>query len=924
MLASLTYLDVHSNKLSGSIPKQIGNLTKLIALDMDTNQLDGTIPEQIGQLTHLTAVILFANQLSGTIPSEIGNLQDLLQFNIYDNNINGTIPPQIGNLKSSTIIFLFSNEISGTIPTQIGLLINLQSLDLSKNKISGNIPTEIGNMINLTALSFFSNQLEGTIPSQIGNLAKLSQLNLSFNLLSGTLPETILDWTVPFLYLDNNLLTGGVHYPRKVQLLSLSNNSFSSFCFDILFDESRPYFPDTIILSHNNITFIICDPENTIQVYFANIIRSLDLSYNNITSFPTNIHSKTLEDLRLINCGLTGPLQEFFNILQRFPFLNYLDISNNSFTGFIPPLQTSLSTLILSNNNITGELPTEYPSQLRTLMLSNNDITGFIPSSLANLGLTTIDLSQTKICADSFPSEWIDKKWLKCNLQIPYPCDIPVPSGCVLSDCGDTVRCFMDQCSNRTHSCDQRACILNSDWSYTCGECPPFYKKSDDYNCSPSDNLIMAIAIPLAAFVIIVFIIIIVILYFRNKKLNLFLPHNWLWEISYLEQSGYQKSTTDPFYYRRTIIDVNNPGRTDSKEYKLFRYLKQEMEFDEINITKVIAISAIHLAQRVSTTRIVLRERFKSDPETFKNQKWMKEANSTERTYTMEHFKKYLNNFEWNMDLDTDDAPVLPVAHGTRLRLANKIIAGGFAKLNTLDDGYYGKGIYFSTSALYTLPYCITKSDPCIVLSFLLPGNPYPVIENPKSDAIRGKPILGGYQSHYVVTSAGGMPLEEKDSFKYRSYNEIVIDQESQVVPIFIVQFDNKKIPPALDMLANINVDPKKDSKLHAIIRKSNLRYDDKSESDIIIRQLPIDDDDEEFEDDDKSELDVIIRQTSIRHDDEKLKLEEDEKSEGVIIRRSSMRQEDGEKSDEKSELSRDYVIWPEDTEEMTEMKKDQ
>jgi len=142
--------------------------------------------------------------------------------------------------------------------------------------------------------------------------------------------------------------------------------------------------------------------------------------------------------------------------------------------------------------------------------------------------------------------------------------------------------------------------------------------------------------------------------------------------------------------------------------------------------------------------------------------------------------------FEWN-HIEQNECPVLAVAHSTSLRKASKIVVSGFAALSTLDDGFYGVGMYFSSSALYTLPYCFHHPDPCILLCFLVPGNPYPVIEHPlQPEGLKGKHILTGYQSHYVVTQRNGLPLEE-NNFE-RKFNEIVIDQESQVVPIFLIE----------------------------------------------------------------------------------------------------------------------------------------
>jgi hypothetical protein len=49
--------------------------------------------------------------------------------------------------------------------------------------------------------------------------------------------------------------------------------------------------------------------------------------------------------------------------------------------------------------------------------------------------------------------------------------------------------------------------------------------------------------------------------------------------------------------------------------------------------------------------------------------------------------------------------------------------------LSIIDAGFYGKGIYFSTTAIYTLPYFGTRKNPALIISWLLPGNVYPVIE---------------------------------------------------------------------------------------------------------------------------------------------------------------------------------------------------
>ena len=73
----VTLLDVSANKLVGTLPAELGDLTNLTSLSLYTNQLSGTIPASLGDLTNLTSLSLYTNQLSGTIPAELGNLTSL-------------------------------------------------------------------------------------------------------------------------------------------------------------------------------------------------------------------------------------------------------------------------------------------------------------------------------------------------------------------------------------------------------------------------------------------------------------------------------------------------------------------------------------------------------------------------------------------------------------------------------------------------------------------------------------------------------------------------------------------------------------------------------------------------------------------------------------------------------------------------------
>jgi len=361
-----------------------------------------------------------------------------------------------------------------------------------------------------------------------------------------------------------------------------------------------------------------------------------------------------------------------------------------------------------------------------------------------------------------------------------------------LSDCIDTLQCFVDQCASGTHKCQNgRTCILNENWSYNCTNCIDFYMSNDEpFKCTPSTNLIIIISCSVAFILIIIMIIIIlIILRKKNQKLDLYLPHNWLWEPVYLKKFRFKKSITDPIYHFKHV-DSND---VDSKEYKLFNYLKEILKFEDIMIQNITIVSCRTLAQNMSNYRKIMKERMRSDSELFKRDNWMEKSNFLFRSRTLDHFQRQIFLFEWNFNLDIKDCPILAVAHATSMKKATNIVVSGFASLSTLDVGWYGKGIYFSSSAMYTLPYCLSEPDPCIIICFLLPGNPFPIIENPRSDSdtFIGLPITPGYQCHYVVTNISGLPLSTEINFaSSRKFNEIVIDQEAQVVPIFLVELD--------------------------------------------------------------------------------------------------------------------------------------
>jgi len=59
----------------------------------------------------------------------------------------------------------------------------------------------------------------------------------------------------------------------------------------------------------------------------------------------------------------------------------------------------------------------------------------------------------------------------------------------------------------------------------------------------------------------------------------------------------------------------------------------------------------------------------------------------------------------------------------------------------------------------------------------------------PKS--FMGQPLKSGYQSHYILTKPDGEPISKETS---KHYDELVIAQESQVMPIYVVEVNPAKL----------------------------------------------------------------------------------------------------------------------------------
>ena len=278
ILSKLTYLDLSFNNLTGELPLSLTNLTQLEWFDISFNSITGPIPSSLGLLTNLTHLAMRGNHISGFIPSEIGMLKNLAYLNLANNMLIGQIPSTLCNLANLEFLFLYSNQIDGSIPQKIGNMKSLISVILKNNNLSGQMPSTIGHLTNLSFLTLTNNNLSGQIPSTIGHLTNLKVLDLSQNQINGSITTEIGNMTnLSDLYLDHNNLIS--HIPTQISKLHLY----------------------VLSLSHN----FICG-EAPVELGTIGL-SVLDLSYNNLTGNIPN----TYISIKIVNLAynyLKGPI----------------------------------------------------------------------------------------------------------------------------------------------------------------------------------------------------------------------------------------------------------------------------------------------------------------------------------------------------------------------------------------------------------------------------------------------------------------------------------------------------------------------------------------------------------------------------------------------------------------------------------------
>lgn len=372
-LTQLVFLYLYSNQLIGSIPAAIGQLTHLEVLSFDLNQLTHTIPDSFVNLTNLTHIQLWNNLLTGTFPSQFCNLSRLSVIFLPHNYINGNLPNCIGNLLDLRVLILENNIMSGTIPSSLGLLTQIFDLDLLNNLFTGTLPDTLCDIDDLLYLYLYGNLLTGPLPTSWEHCNRLNVLSINSNMISGTFPlELTTVSSLEYLEMTNNMMTGPI--PASIaSLTSLIQLILSANYFEGSIPSGIGGFRqiNTLFLDNNRFTGPIPTSIGELTSLF-----NLDFHENRLSgTLPRSMSAlESLVSVNLLNNALSGSLEGVFNASS----------------------QSSLSTIQLSHNQFTGEIPLELSSlrNLSSLSLESNCFKTSLPVELCELQqLKVLDLN---------------------------------------------------------------------------------------------------------------------------------------------------------------------------------------------------------------------------------------------------------------------------------------------------------------------------------------------------------------------------------------------------------------------------------------------------------------------------------------------------------------------------------------------------
>ncbi|KAI5017284.1 hypothetical protein ZWY2020_037662 [Hordeum vulgare] len=223
---------------------------------------------------------------------------------------------------------LYFNELTGSVPPEVGTMSLLQGLDLNDNQLEGELPAAISSLKDLYSVDFSNNKFTGTIPS-IGS-KKLLVAAFANNSFSGSFPRTFCDIT-------------------SLEMLDLSGNQL----WDNKFTGGFPA--------------ILKKCKQLIVLDIGHIPQGLLANLTSMMKPQTEFNLTSLVHHQVLNLDAQLYIANRIDVnwkMKSYTFQGTIALMIGAIPSSISKL-ASLSSLNLSNNNLSGEIPTG--NQLQTL-----------------------------------------------------------------------------------------------------------------------------------------------------------------------------------------------------------------------------------------------------------------------------------------------------------------------------------------------------------------------------------------------------------------------------------------------------------------------------------------------------------------------------------------------------------------------------
>ena len=352
-----------------SLPPEIGNLKKLEQLFIANSEIE-SLPDEMENLVSCTDIELYNCPNLKTFPDALAKMPSLILLNLA-NNSQWSASEALRGIKALAkgpsaekiqMIYFNSNNLE-VLPKEIKLMKKLGLLDFSSNKIH-TIEEAWGNDIKPVQLYLDNNKLTSFPVNEDGIFCYMEDAE-NFSARNNKLTEFPDIFTakseftiksIDFSYNDISGFQNGDNFKGvKVETLTLANNPRIT------------KYPVELAKSNSSVAYVIlrgCNvnevPKGSFDYENSIYLMSLDLSYNDLSDFPWEMHAGNL------------------------PYLYGVELSYNKFKSFPwEPLDSQYLTVFAmrgQRDDNGNRCFTEWPSGiyqhrgLRGLYLGSNDI----------------------------------------------------------------------------------------------------------------------------------------------------------------------------------------------------------------------------------------------------------------------------------------------------------------------------------------------------------------------------------------------------------------------------------------------------------------------------------------------------------------------------------------------------------------------